>query len=77
MGSASILYASAIKGFHWLCSGIRFSLLCRNGQDTHVIARTHSVSSIEDINGPDEIHTQQQSGGSQWDPTATTQIFLS
>jgi hypothetical protein len=38
---------------------------------------THSVSSSEDMNGHNGIYTQQQSRGSEWESTATTQIVLS
>jgi hypothetical protein len=54
-------------------SVLEYGSVCIAGMaDTHVIARTHSVSSIEDINGPNGIYTQQKSRGSDWDFTATT-----
>jgi hypothetical protein len=58
LGSASILFDTAVYETHWIGPGIWLSWFYEYGKDTYAGAGKGSVSGIEGCIGSDGIHTK-------------------
>jgi hypothetical protein len=58
LGSASILFDTAVYGTYWIGPGIWFSLFYEYGKDTYAGFGKALVSGIEDCIGSDGIYTE-------------------